>query len=494
MKLTFNTSSIDDYRKFIKAKSLPSYKVTGRSIEFPDEYAETLGMGKQDQKFTSWHRSEWLFDYQKAIVEMAIKKRKFAIFADCGLGKTPMLLEFAQAAHCQVKHMRKQVLIVSPLMVIPQTCDECEKFYGFRPEVVTSSKLNEWLKGSGKIGIVNYDAMNDSVEKGNLGALVLDESSMLKSHYGKWGQTILRLGQGLDWKLACTGTPAPNDRIEYANHAVFLDQFQNVNSFLATYFVNKGQTSERWVLKPHALKPFYRSLSHWAFFLTNPSTYGFKDNSETIPPIHVHIHDVELTKEQKDIVGLESGELFATKMGGITSRSVMGQIAKGNYRGRDIHSNKPKAIRELIESWPDESTIIWCIYNREQELLEKEFPNAASITGSTPIEKRQELIDKFKSGEIKILISKPKMLGFGLNLQIATRQIFSGLQDSYESYYQAVKRSNRVGSTKPLNVHIPITDIEAPMVDTVIKKAGRVLEDTRNQEELFKSEIGYING
>lgn len=492
MKIALDTNSIDDYRKFIKAKSLPTYKVTGHVVEFPDEYAHELGIDIDVKKFRNWDPSKWLFDYQKHIVKLSIEKKKFAIFADCGLGKTLMFLEFAQAAHQQLKD--KQVLIVSPLMVVNQTCDECEKFYGFRPEIVKSKDLNEWTKGNGKIGITNYDAMTDDVIQGNLGALILDESSMLKSHYGKWGQTILRIGQGLSWKLCCTGTPAPNDRIEYANHAVFLDHFQNVNAFLATYFVNKGQTNERWVLKPHALKPFYRSLSAWSFFLTDPSTYGFEDNSESIPPIHVHIHDVELTKEQKDIVGVESGELFATKMGGITSRSVMGQIAKGNYRGKDIHSNKPKAIRELIESWPNESTIIWCIYNREQELLEKEFPDAASITGATPIDKRQELIDKFKSGEIKVLISKPKMLGFGLNLQIATRQIFSGLQDSYESYYQAVKRSNRVGSTKPLNVHIPLTDIEAPMVDTVLKKAGRVLEDTKSQEDLFKNEIGIVNG
>lgn len=489
MKLTLDSSNVEDYQTFLKVKQLPSYRVTGSVVEFPDEYADRIGLAKQKPRFSNWHRSEWLFDYQKAIVEMAIEKRKFAIFADCGLGKTPMLLEFAQAAQCQVSHMGKQVLIVSPLMVINQTCDECERFYGFRPTVVKSSNLNEWLQGSGEIGITNYDAMTDNVKRGNLGAMVLDESSMLKSHYGKWGQTILRLGSGLDWKLCCTGTPAPNDRIEYANHAVFLDQFQNVNSFLATYFVNKGQTSERWILKPHALEPFYRALSHWSFFICSPATYGWQDNSDTLPPINVHIHDVDLTDEQRAVVGTESGELFATNMGGITSRSVMGQIAKGNFRGKDIDTNKPAFIRDLVNSWPDESTIIWCIYNKEQERLEKEFPEAASITGSTPLDKRQKLIDEFKAGERKILISKPKMLGFGLNLQIATRQVFSGLQDSYESYYQAVKRSNRIGSTKPLNVHIPVTDIEYPMVENVLRKADRVNEDTRYQEQLFFKEV-----
>lgn len=485
MNITLDPNSIESYRQFIKAKSLPIYQVTGRSVWFPDEYANEMGLGEPQKKVTSWHRSEWLFDYQKYIVELAIQKRKFAIFADCGLGKTPMLLEFAQAAQCQVKQLGKQTLIVSPLMVIKQICDECERFYGFCPEVIASKDLSKWLKGSGGFGITNYEAMSDDVEQGNLGAMVLDESSMLKSHYGKWGQVILRLGRGIDWKLCCTGTPAPNDRIEYANHAVFLDHFPNVNSFLATYFVNKGQTQERWMLKPHALAPFYRALSHWSFFLVNPSNYGFQDNAGTLPPIKVHIHDVSLTDEQKQIIGVESGEMFATRMGGIQSRSVMGQIAKGSYRGKDIATNKPAFIKSLVESWPDESTIIWCIYNREQEILSKSFPEAANIDGATPLEKRQQLIDDFKRGDRKVLISKPKILGFGLNLQIATRQVFSGLQDSYESYYQAVKRSNRVGSTKPLNVHIPITDVEQPMVDSVLRKASRVQEDTETQERLF---------
>lgn len=491
MKMLLDTSDHGSYLTFLKIKSLPTYRITGRVAEFPDEYASLLGLADGYKRMQHWSISPWMFDYQKAIVEMAIQKRKFAIFADCGLGKTPMLLEFAQAASQSTPS--KQTLIISPLMVVKQTIDECRRFYGIEIDHVTSKTLNSWLSGAGQIGIVNYDALNSETIQGNLGALILDESSMLKSHYGKWGDTVLRIGAGLEWKLCCSGTPAPNDRIEYANHAVFLDHFQNVNAFLATYFVNKGQTQERWVLKPHALEPFYRSMSHWAFFLTNPATYGWKDNARTLPPINVHIHDVDLTDEQKNVIGQESGELFATKMGGITSRSVMGQIAKGNYRGRDIESNKPAYIRGLIESWPDESTIVWCLYNREQERLEKELPEAVSITGSTPIEKRQELVDGFKAGKYRTLISKPKILGFGLNLQIATRQIFSGLQDSYESYYQAVKRSNRIGSTKPLNVHIPITDVEYPMVETVLRKAKMVQIDTEMQERLFNTHASVIN-
>ena len=300
------------------------------------------------------------------------------------------------------------------------------------------------------------------------------------------------MGRGLNWKLACTGTPAPNDRIEYANHAVFMDAFPTVNSFLARFFVNKGQTNERWIIKPHALRPFYKALSHFCIFMSNPATYGWRDNTHNIPPIHVHQHHVELTDQQKKLAFVNKGQLFADKIGGIKNRSVLSQIAKGSYKGKPIDTMKPRFIRELIESWPDESTIVWCRFNAEQATLEKVMPDALSMDGQTPDDVRQDMVTRFKSGEAKVLISKPKILGFGLNLQIATRQVFSSCEDSYESYHQAVKRSNRIGSTRPLNVHLPVTDIERLQMENVLRKAAMVQKDTDEQESIFK-EVGYVN-
>lgn len=491
MQVVLNPNSIEDYRKFLAIKRLPIYSIQGRQAWFPDEYATLVGLPKQERPPVAFDLSPFLFDYQRDIAKIAIRKRKFAVFADCGLGKTLIFLEFARVAQADIGN-RRGTLIVSPLMVVSQTIEECRRFYGdsLPIEQVAARDLPKWLAScGGKIGITNYDAMTDEIQSaGKLGALILDESSMLKSHYGKWGQKCLDLGRGLDWKLSGTGTPAPNDRIEYANQAVFLDTFPTVNSFLAKFFVNRGQTGERWELKPHAIRPFYRALSHWCIFLNNPGTYGWKDNSEPLPPIHVHDHHVDLTPEQVKAIGTQTGELFAVDMGGITTRSTMGSLAKGKFRGEWIPTNKPRFIRELVESWPDESTIIWCKYNHEQELLEKELPHAASIAGATPLAQRMELIAEFKSGVRKVLVSKPKILGFGLNLQVATRQVFSGLEDSYESFYQCVKRSNRYGSTKPLNVHLPVTDIERPMIETVMRKADRVQKDTEEQESLFKAE------
>lgn len=488
MKVDINTKSLDDYRLFLKIKALPKYRFGASYAEFPDEYAGRLGLDPVTVEDLPYEPSPFLFDYQADIARIAIRKKKFALFADCGLGKTLIYGEFARHVD-RTLPTDKGILFISPLMVVDQTIAEYKRWYGdgLPLEKITSANLAAWLSGGGRYGITNFEALNDSLPSGRLGALIVDESSMLKSHYGKWGRTIIDLAAGLTWKLAGTGTPAPNDRIEYANHAVLMDAFPNVNSFLARYFVNRGQKKERWVLKPHSIGPFYHSLSHWCIFLTNPGTYGWRDHSEDIPPIKVHIHDVNLTDEQKFAVQTETGQLVATSTGGIGQRGKLGQIAKGRYRGQNLPTNKPTYIRNLIESWPTESTIVWCIYNAEQERVRAALPCAENMTGDTPYHERMAIIERFKSGQSKVLITKPKILGYGLNLQIATRQVFSGLQDSYEQFYQAVKRSNRIGSTNPLNVHIPVTQPEMPMVDNVLSKAHRIQADTQEQERIFKA-------
>lgn len=491
--VALDPNSIESYRLFLRAKALPRYRIVGRTVEVPDEYADLLGVAKQEHRYDVPYTPEpFLFDYQRDIARLAVQKEKFAVFADPGLGKTLILLSFAKhAAACLP--LGEAMLIVSPLMVVRQTVAECRRFYGdsLPIEIVRAADLQEWLRsGTGKIGITNYEALTEDIRPGRLGGLAIDESSSLKSSYGKWGQRLVELGKGLRWKLCLTGTPAPNDRIEYATHAVFLDQFTTTNAFLSRFFVNRGETQNRWELKPHALRPFYRALSHWCIFLTDPAVYGWKDNVGTLPPIHVHIHDVPLTDRQQELAMRAGGDMFGTPQG-IASRAKIGQIAKGHHNGEKIESLKPAFIRELIESWPEESTIVWCLFNKEQDELAEYLPDCASIDGSTPESKRIEIIEAFQAGRIKRLLTKAKVLGFGLNLQIATRHIFSGLADSYEMYWQAIKRSNRVGSTRDLNVHIPITPIERPMVDTVLRKAHRVELDTKEQERLFK-EVGYV--
>src|SRR5574343_69247 len=294
MEVALNLNSAEDYRRFLQIKSLPTYRFRGRHAWFPDEYAGALSRDAIFHEPKDYEPISGLFDYQRDIASLAIRKRKFAIFADCGLGKTLMFLEFARHAQTSLGPT-KRVLIVCPLMVVQQTMRAVDEFYrtsginDFALEPVKARDLTRWVNDVGSfVGITNYEALTDDTPQGRLGALILDEASMLKSHYGKHGQQILRLGAGLDWKLCCTGTAAPNDRIEYANHAVFLDAFPTVNSCLARYFVNRGQREERLEIKPHAIEPFYRALSHWGIFMNDHAAYGWNDNADPLPPIHIH--------------------------------------------------------------------------------------------------------------------------------------------------------------------------------------------------------------
>jgi len=485
LKLAIDTRSLADYDRFLRIKSLPRYSFSGGFASVPDEYAKQLGIKLKAKASKEYKPLAGMFDYQRDIAAMAIRKRKFAAFADCGLGKTLIQLEFARHVHAE---LGGRVLVVAPLMVVEQTIAEAAKFYGHGMTIsrVRAHQLPEWLRSGYGIAITNYDAITDDLPASELSGLILDESSMLKSHYGAWGSRLIEMGRGVPYKLCLTGTPAPNDRIEYANHAVFLDAFPNVNSFLARFFVNRGQTQDRWELKPWALGPFYRALSDWCIFLSNPATYGWKEGGGVLPPIHVHIQNVKLSDEQRDAAQSVTGDLFVLESGGIGTRSKIARIGKGFHDGKEIPSGKLKALSDLVKSWPTESTIVWCKYNAEQEAVHKAIKGSASIDGSTPEDERLQIINDFKAGTIKCIVTKPKILGFGLNLQIATRQVFSTLQDSYEEYYQAVKRSNRYGSTKPLNVHIPVTELEWPMVQTVLKKADRVQSDTEAQERIFR--------
>lgn len=191
-QIMLDPNSVDDYRTFLKIKSLPSYRIRGRMAEFPDEYAAMLGVDHTDGSPVTWDPSSFMFDYQRAITRLAIQKRKYAVFADCGLGKTLIQLEFAQASLQSLSKRNQGFLIVAPLMVVSQTITEAENFYpGIEIEKVNAAGLQEWLDGcGGKLGITNYEAIKDVMRRGQLGGLLLDESSMLKSHYGKWGTRL----------------------------------------------------------------------------------------------------------------------------------------------------------------------------------------------------------------------------------------------------------------------------------------------------------------
>lgn len=486
MKLVLNPNKIEDYRQFLAIKRLPIYKVRGREVWFPDEYADRLGLSVDAGGDLRYTPSPFLFDYQRDIASIAIKKRKYMVFVDPGYGKTLIYAEIIRTVMKAIGR-RQGSLLVAPPMVIDQTIAEFARFYGDKLPIerVPSGEANLWLEScAGKIGITNYECFRNPLARGQLGLLCGDELHVLASHYSKYAQGYIDLGRGLEWKYGGTGTPAPNDRVEYANYAVNLDQFPTINSFLARFFVNRGQTNERWVLKRHSLEAFYKSLSHWSVFMSNPATYGWKDNVGTIPPVNIHIPEVEMTAEQKAATQKSTGDLCVVRAGGIVGRGSLSKIAKGIG---GVDTTKYEFIRKLVESLGDRSIIIWAWFNEEQERLAKLFPDCASIEGKTKPAKRLELLGDFQAGRRKVMISKADVLGYGVNIQISDCHIFSSLIDSARDFIQCIKRSNRVGSTRPLDVYIPVMEIERPMAENVLRKVKRIEQDTREQEQIFKA-------
>lgn len=402
MRLLFNTYSMESYREFIRLKSIPKYDWVGRQAIVPEEYSYLFDRLAYEKTDVPYSPSEYLFDYQAAISAIGIRKKKFCVFAQPGRWKTAIMLEMARHAF-KALPKDKSAMIVSPLMVCEQTIEEAVRFYGEderTPVFVPANRLQSWMKDHGgkRIAITNYEGIKDDLTVGSVGAILEDESSTNKNSGGAWSNRLINIGRGLEFKWCFTGTPAPNDQIEYANHAVFMDHKRTVNEFLASYFINRGKTNERWELKKHAVSRFYADLAHWCIFLSDPATYGWKDNCGTLPPIHIHIERIELTDEQRKLAQKITGTLCTANIGGIGMRGKLSQISKGK---NGIKTNKTEFIQNLVNSWPKESTIIWCRFNDEQAIMERAFPEAGSIKGDTPHEDRMRIIHDFKAGKLK---------------------------------------------------------------------------------------------
>lgn len=481
----------DHYPLFLAAKRLPNYKVRGNEVITHRQHLRYLDADLEQEAGADVETAGHLFDYQSFIVRLAFKKRKYAIFADAGLGKTAMFLEWCR--HALPRLAGRKILIVSPLMIIPQTLDEERKFYGCNLLTdIHHTGLEEWLDSGSPIGIINPDKFHEPKDlRGRVGGVVIDESSILKNADGKIRTSLIETFRGLEYKLACTATPAPNDREEYASHALFLDQIRSTNEFFARYFVNKDNG---WVLKAHAAEAFYRYLSGWSVFVRNPARYGFADNLSTLlPPIIEEVH-VPLTPDQAQAVqAYQKGEGRQLTLTGdpasLQERTKAAQIAKGfvleDGRPVRIPSEKPDIIRELVDRHPGEQAIIWTAYDEEGEILAEAIPGAVHIYGKTPEAERNRVVEEFRQGRVPVLITKPRLMGFGLNFQFCSVQIWSGISDSFEQLYQGIKRSHRYGATKQLHVYLPVTHLEEPLLRNVLSKKATFEADAAYQEDLY---------
>lgn len=376
-----------------------------------------------------------LHDWQADIVAWAVRKGRAAIFADCGLGKTFMQLEWARM-------VAARTLILAPLSVARQTVREAAKL-GLD---VTYARHGNDATGPG-LFITNYE-MVDHFDAATFDAVVLDESSILKNVEGKTRQRLTESLNVVPYRLACTATPAPNDVAELCNHAEFLGVMSRAE-MLAAFFVHD---EIGWRLKGHAADPMYRWMGTWAVALRRPSDVGYDDAGYDLPALNIIPEVVAVDIEAE-------GQLFPTELGGIGGRSKVRRATL------DARCELAAEIAAEPGQW-----IIWCGLNDEAAEITRAVEGAVNVEGSWSPDDKAEALEAFQDGRLRVLVTKPSIAGFGMNFQNCHQMVFVGLSDSYEAYYQAIRRCWRFGQTRPVDVRIVVSDLERQIVDNVRRK------------------------
>lgn len=377
-----------------------------------------------------------LYEFQKDIVRWALKKGKACIFADCGLGKTPMQLSWA---HQVCTHAGGMVLILAPLAVADQTKREAEKF-GYTAKVVESQ--SECISG---INITNYEKMDKFVANEFVG-VVLDESSILKSYSGKVRTAIIQNFHSVPYKLACTATPAPNDYMEIGNHSEFCGVMTR-SEMLSMFFVHDGGQTSKWRLKGHAKDVFWQWLATFSVFVDNPANIGYQVSGYDLPKLNINEIIVDGNEPIKESLTLTE---------------------RREARKESLELRCKKAAKLVNSS--NEKWLVWCDLNDESARLSELISESVEVKGSDKSEYKSNSMLAFSDGTVKCLITKPKIAGFGMNWQNCHNMIFTGLSDSYEQYYQAVRRCWRFGQEKPVNVYIIISAKEGCVKENIERK------------------------
>ncbi len=405
-----------------------------------------------------------LFPFQRDLVRWSLRKGRAAIFATTGLGKTRMQLEWARLTG-------KRTLILAPLAVARQTVRE-GALIGVS---VTYARCQADAAPTG-ITITNYEMLH-AFDPGAFGAVVLDESSILKNFEGKVRTALIAAFKDTPYRLCATATPAPNDIAELANHAEFLG-IMSRTEMLAAFFVHDD---EGWRLKGHAREPFYRWLASWGMSLQRPSDLGYSDDGYNLPPLEITACLVPTTFARP-------GQLFATDLKGIGDRVAV---------RRETLTERVKAAADLILSEPDEPWIAWVGLNDEGRELARLITGAVLVEGSDSPDTKADAIERFVAGETRVVISKVSIFGFGLNLQRCARMVFVGLSDSYEAYFQAVRRCWRFGQMRPVHAYIVLTEPEEAIYANVCRKQreaeATAAELVKHVAAFERAEIGSIS-
>lgn len=411
-----------------------------------------------------------LFEWQQDVVRWSLKKGKAALFEDCGLGKTIQQLEFAEKV-CEREG--KPVLIVAPLAVADQTRREGKRF-GYQ---VTVCRTQDDVKDG--INITNYEMLSH-FEADKFCGVVLDESSILKNYSGTIRTEIIEMFRNTPYKLSCTATPAPNDYMELGNQAEFLGVMSR-GEMLSTFFIHDGGETSKWRLKGHAEDEFWKWLATWAVVLTSPADLDYDARGYNLPDKITMEHTVH--SEQETAVG-ENVSMFV-----VTAKTL------NERRGarRDSLEARCQKAADLVAEKPDEQWLIWCDLNDESGTLAELIPGAVEVRGSDSPEYKAKMLNGFTVGEVRYLVSKPSIAGFGLNWQNCHNMIFVGLSDSYEMMYQAVRRCWRFGQKQTVFVHIVISDAEGAVKENIERKerqADRMTaEMVKHTKDILEQEI-----
>lgn len=388
-----------------------------------------------------------LFAHQRAAAEFALGKGKAALFLDTGLGKSGCEAVFADQAS---RETCKPALILTPLAVARQMQRECAAF-GVDAEVTRENGDTDC-----RVQIANYERL-PKLDVTKYGAIVIDESSILKSFQGATKRALVEAFSDTPYRLAATATPAPNDHMELGQHAEFLGVMGSME-MLCRWFINDTTTaSQEWRLKGHAASDFWSWVASWGRAASLPSDLGGNDAGFILPPLRHEIHRVSV-----DLLTDAGDSLFRVS----------------SHSATDIHREKERTLAERasksaeIANAHDGYVIVWCERDDESAALTAAIPDAIEVKGSMPLEKKEAALDAFATGSARVLVSKPGLAGFGLNLQHCDCQVFASISHSYERYYQAIRRSWRFGQSKEVTAHIVLAETEEAIWRNVQRKSA----------------------
>lgn len=388
-----------------------------------------------------------LFEYQSDLVRRALSVGRFALFCDTGTGKTAMQLEWSRV----VSQRAGRVLILAPLAVAEQTAREAKRFG-------TPCRCLREDDDTSPVVITNYEMLHH-FPADRFAGIVLDESSILKDYTGKFRNTIIESFAKTPYRLACTATPAPNDHMELGNHAEFLG-WKTRSEMLAEYFVHDGGSTQSWRLKGHARDAFWRWVCSWAAVMARPSDLGYSDDGFAIPDMHVHEHVIAV--DHADM--RPEGYLFAPQATTLSDQRAV---------RRATMDDRVSAVADLAAE--RDPVVVWCELNAESEAVTAAIDGAVEVRGSDTFERKREALLGFADGTYRVLVTKPKIAGHGLNWQHCSNVIFVGVSHSFEQTYQAIRRCWRYGQKREVHVHF----IRAETEDAIIENYRRKETDHR---------------